>query len=199
MGTADFARTHPQGVDGIEVVRAVAWRTVPVAPRFAEIPKAVFIVLGASEGRGVGLRARHLDLAQIVQRNGGKHQTAWAPRRADAGTALLGGMMKRNAGPLLRVTLAEGTDARGVNPAARATGPTTFADRRAQMEVATRALGLLPARDRALVEAISSGLSVEETAERLGISSAAAQRARLRAKERFRSTFALAMRRRGPT
>jgi len=77
-----------------------------------------------------------------------------------------------------------------------ATGPATFADRRAQMEVATRALGLLPGRDRELVQALSRGLSIEETAERMGISHAAAQRARLRAQERFRQTYELVMRRR---
>ncbi len=107
--------------------------------------------------------------------------------------------LKRDAGPLLRITLSDATEpgsGRGVNPEALATGPTTFADRRAQVEVAIRALNLLPARDRQLVEAVARGHSIDETAQQMGLSRAAAQRARLRAQERFRQTFALAMRRR---
>ncbi len=108
--------------------------------------------------------------------------------------------LKRNAGPMLRVTFGDTTDpgsGSGVNPEARLTGPATFADRRARLEIATSALALLPARDRELVEAICRGLSIDETAERLDITAAAAQRARLRAQERFKKTYELALRRRG--
>ena len=102
---------------------------------------------------------------------------------------------KRNAGPVLRVTLTDRSEpGSGVNPPGFDVGPVTFADRRAQMEVATRALDLLPARDRELLESIARGHSIKETAERLGISGGATQRAHLRAQARFRQTYELIMR-----
>lgn len=75
--------------------------------------------------------------------------------------------------------------------AASVTGPSTFASRREQLRLAAQALSLLLDSDRALVASLVHGESIAELSERLGVSPAAAQRARHRALERFRGTFAL--------
>jgi DNA-directed RNA polymerase specialized sigma24 family protein len=76
-------------------------------------------------------------------------------------------------------------------PAATATGPTTFASRREQLVLATKALDLLLPRDRDLVKWSGEGLSTEEQARRLDLSAEAAGRARRRALDRFRKAFRL--------
>ena len=157
-----------------------------------------------AEDLAQGVLLHALKVADRFEYQGDAAFTGWireVARRYVARRTAYWRALKRDAGPLLRVTLADSSESgsgSGVNPEARATGPVTFADRRAQVEVALRALDLLPARDRRLVEAVARGLSIAETAEDMGISKAAAQRARLRAQERFRQTFELAMRRRSP-
>jgi RNA polymerase sigma factor (sigma-70 family) len=76
-------------------------------------------------------------------------------------------------------------------PMSTATGPSTFASRREQVDVAVRALGLLPDRDRDLVRWELEGVPVDEQARRLGISPVAADRARRRAIERLRKMHAV--------
>lgn len=101
---------------------------------------------------------------------------------------------KRNAGPMLRITYGSattGSGAKGVSPAAAQQGPTTFAGVREQVEVAARAIATLPPRDAQIVELIRAGADVEDVARELGVSYAAAQRARLRSIERFRKAFEL--------
>jgi RNA polymerase sigma factor (sigma-70 family) len=94
---------------------------------------------------------------------------------------------KRQAGPALRLALAGDSQGSGVpEPAGTRTGPATFAGRRDLLAQATRALAALGERDADLVRHQVEGLTVEETAERLGLTYAAAQRARLRALERLR-------------
>lgn len=101
--------------------------------------------------------------------------------------------LKRNAGPMLRVTYGPAaTDAgAGVAPADIARGPRTFAGVREQVEMAARALATLPPRDAQIVELIQAGEDVQTIADTIGVSYAAAQRARLRAIERFKKAFEL--------
>ena len=65
------------------------------------------------------------------------------------------------------------------------------------LELATRALSLLPERDRSLVRWASEGVDLTEQAERLGLGYAAVQRAAHRAVERLRGTLELARRKSG--
>jgi hypothetical protein len=57
--------------------------------------------------------------------------------------------------------------------------------------LAVRALDLLLPRDRDLVRWSADGVPLDEQAERLGVAYEAAGKARQRAIERFRKTFAL--------
>ena len=98
--------------------------------------------------------------------------------------------LKRRPAALLRLTW--GDSSSGVpEPIATATGPSTFADRREQLSLAVRALALLLPRDQELVQGSSEGLSIAELAEHLEISYDAAERARLRALDRFRKAYRL--------
>jgi RNA polymerase sigma factor (sigma-70 family) len=76
-------------------------------------------------------------------------------------------------------------------PAATATGPSTFASRREEIVVAVKALELLPERDRDLVRWTCDGVEPVEQARRLGISLDSADRARRRALERLRKVHAV--------
>ena len=103
--------------------------------------------------------------------------------------------LKRKSARLLRLTQGgtPSSDPGAVaEPAASMTGPSTFAARREQLSLAVRVLGALLERDRNLVQWSSQGVSLEEMAKRLGISYAAAQRAHLRALDRYRKAFQMA-------
>jgi RNA polymerase sigma factor (sigma-70 family) len=76
-------------------------------------------------------------------------------------------------------------------PALRTPGPVTRADRADRLRLAEEALTMLLPRDAELVRGQADGLTIEDEAERLEISYAAAQRARLRALERYRKAFLL--------
>jgi RNA polymerase sigma factor (sigma-70 family) len=76
-------------------------------------------------------------------------------------------------------------------PPSTQTGPSTFASRREQIDVAVKALALLPDRDRDLVRWACEDVPSDEQARRLGISVEAAERARRRALERLRKTHAV--------
>ena len=103
------------------------------------------------------------------------------------------GALKRRSGRVLR--FASGDETRGGSvvgePAADGTGPSTFAARREMIALAAKALDLLLPRDRDLVRWSSEGVPLEEQADRLGIAYEAVGKARQRAVERFRKTFAL--------
>lgn len=71
-----------------------------------------------------------------------------------------------------------------------ATGPFTFAARREQLVHAAQALASLSTRDRQLVQRSVEGVSIQGLAEGLGVSYAAAERARLRAFARLRKAYA---------
>jgi RNA polymerase sigma factor (sigma-70 family) len=110
-----------------------------------------------------------------------------ADRRAHWGT------LKRRSGRVLRFA-GSGETAGGSavpEPAADGTGPSTFAARREMIALATRALDLLLPRDRDLVRWSADGVTLEEQAARLGVAYEAVGKARQRAIERFRKTFAL--------
>jgi RNA polymerase sigma factor (sigma-70 family) len=104
--------------------------------------------------------------------------------------------LKRDAGRVVRVTSPGGGESvgGGDEPPAARTGPVTFADRRDRIARAARALAALPERDADLVRQVVNDVSVAETAERLGVTYEAAQRARLRAVERLRKLATLAER-----
>lgn len=102
--------------------------------------------------------------------------------------------LRRRPSRLLRLVLSgESTGGGGVasEPPATATGPSTFASRREHVDIAVRALGLLPDRDRDLVRWTCEGVPTDEQARRLGIAFEAADRARRRAIERLRKMHAV--------
>ena len=83
-----------------------------------------------------------------------------------------------------------------IDPVAQQTGPVTRAEKREQLDLAALAMEGLPARDRELVRLMTRDVPIAATAERLGMSVAAAQRARLRAVERFRKIYRILERQR---
>jgi RNA polymerase sigma factor (sigma-70 family) len=100
---------------------------------------------------------------------------------------------KRNPGALLRLTTtgSSGRPMPRAELADTATGPMTFAQRREMLVQATRAAALLLPRDRQIVQWTIDGLDARLIGERLGLSEAAADKARQRALERLRRTFEL--------
>lgn len=111
------------------------------------------------------------------------------------------GALKRRSGRVLRLTMSpragDGSSSSSSvpMPTGSTTGPGTFAERRELLALATRALAALPDRDRQLVQWTSQQVAIEDQAERLDVTYAAAQKAGLRAQERFRKTFTLLLRR----
>lgn len=101
--------------------------------------------------------------------------------------------LKRNPGALLRLTLTGFAGQRVERPelAASQLGPSTFAFRREQLVMITKAIELLLPRDREIVTWASHGLTVTEMAARIGTSVEAAEKARTRALERLRKSFQL--------
>ena len=85
---------------------------------------------------------------------------------------------------------------RGGSPASPTPGPSTVASSKEQIALAFKAVALLLPRDQDLVRWMTEGLSIEETAARLGVTYDAAERARLRAVERLRRAYAVAATRR---
>ncbi len=99
---------------------------------------------------------------------------------------------KRRPERLLRLTSGDGRAPGAVRePAARIAGPVTRADRADRLRLAEETLTLLLPRDAELVRGQADGLTLEDEATRLGISYAAAQKARERALERYRKAFVL--------
>jgi RNA polymerase sigma factor (sigma-70 family) len=101
---------------------------------------------------------------------------------------------KRSPERLLRLTRPDGgapAPGSAREPAMHTAGPVTRADRADRLRLADEALTMLLPRDAELVRGQADGLTLDEEAERLEISYAAAQRARLRALERYRKAFLL--------
>ena len=91
----------------------------------------------------------------------------------------------------MRITFGVDTHNGAPAPAADGPGPITHASQSEQIELAARAIDGLPPRDQEIVRMMSRDLSVREIAERLSVSEAAAQKARLRAAERFRKIYTI--------
>lgn len=139
--------------------------------------------LAAREGLAFESEARFVAWLQQVARS-------HLADRAGYWTAL-----KRKAAALLRLTAAESAydDGRSVPaPAAKGTGPSTFAQRREQLSLAVQVLTTLSARDQRLVRWATRGVDLREQAERLEISYEAAKKASARALDRFRKAYRFA-------
>jgi RNA polymerase sigma factor (sigma-70 family) len=163
----------------------------------------------ARRGRGLARHESPEDLAQGVHLHALNHRERFAYRGEPAALGWLlqlarqhlarriehWNAMKRDGGHMLRITMGgvstTGRSTRGVQPAADGPGPATAAARSEQLLLAARAMDGLPQRDRELVRLMTRDLPVREIAERLGITEAAAQRARLRAMDRFRKIYAI--------
>jgi RNA polymerase sigma factor (sigma-70 family) len=102
--------------------------------------------------------------------------------------------LRRKPKGLLRLTQG-GVGGTPVDPVLSATGPSTYAGRRESLDLAVRALALLPERDRDLVRWASEDVPLADQAARLGLSYAAADSAARRAVERFRKAFRIVTRR----
>ena len=102
--------------------------------------------------------------------------------------------LKRDRRRVLRLTFSgDPTDPGAApQPASSQDSPSMLAARREQLNLVVRVLASLPERDRDLVRWASQGVPLTEQAERLDVEYAAAQRAGLRALDRFRKTFRLA-------
>lgn len=98
---------------------------------------------------------------------------------------------KRNAGPLLRLSLSGADRTIHLDPSDARTGPATVAFRREQMILMTRAIAMLMPRDRDIVTWVGRGERSPEIASRLGITDGAAEKARTRALERLRKAFTI--------
>lgn len=102
--------------------------------------------------------------------------------------------MKRDRRRVLRLTFSGDPSDPGAapQPASSQDSPSMLAARREQLTLVVRVLASLPARDRDLVRWASQAVPLAEQATRLGMEYGAAQRAGLRALDRFRKTFRLA-------
>ena len=99
---------------------------------------------------------------------------------------------KRRPERLLRLTQSDGPSPGAARePASSVPGPLTRADRADRLRLAEEALTMLLPRDADLVRGQADGLTIEDEAERLEISYAAAQKARERALDRYRKAFVL--------
>jgi len=150
-----------------------------------------------------GVQLKALGVAALVEHRGEHEFFAWlssVARQYIADRHAYWSALRRKAGRMLRITARHTTSApatAGVDPIARVTGPSTLAARREDLALATRALALLLPRDQELVRWMTEGIAIADVAERLGVGYDAAERARLRALERFRKTFELLSRGRG--
>ena len=143
-----------------------------------------------------GATLRALEAAGGFEWRGESSFLAWWRRIAESHLAdrrAHWGALKRRSGRVLRIAREGDTfgDSSVGEPASDATGPSTFAARREMIALTARALDLLLPRDRDLVRWSADGVPLEEQAARLGIGYEAAGKARQRALDRFRNTFAL--------
>ncbi len=143
-----------------------------------------------------GTMAEALRCADQLDWRGEEAFTAWVAtiaKRYVMGRRDYWFALKRNPGALLRLTLTGFAGQRVERPelAASQLGPSTFAFRREQLVLITKAMGMLLPRDRELVVWASNGLKSADMAARLGTSIEAAEKARGRALERLRKAFLL--------
>ncbi|MBK6939584.1 MAG: sigma-70 family RNA polymerase sigma factor [Planctomycetes bacterium] len=108
--------------------------------------------------------------------------------------------LRRDGGSVLRLTAsprsADDRD-RVAHPRAANTGPATFAQKREQLALAAKALAVLSERDRRLVQSFSEDAPIADLAREWNASEEAVKKARQRAVDRFRATYALLEKSRG--
>ena len=99
---------------------------------------------------------------------------------------------KRAAAKLLRITFSDPKTggAGGINPAGSWVTASSIASRKELVALARKALGRLGERDQKLMGWLCEDLSIDAIAAHLEVSYDAAERARLRALDRFRKKFA---------
>ena len=97
--------------------------------------------------------------------------------------------LKRDAGRVVRFSLTGSATSVGLEPWISQTGPLTFSVRKESLRLAVKALSVLTERDRDLVMGEAQGENLADQAARMGLSYEAAQRARLRAIERFKTAY----------
>ncbi len=100
--------------------------------------------------------------------------------------------LRRHGGVLLRLT---GTANGAGGPQATALGPRTFAQRREELALVTKAIDLLLPRDRDLVLWAAEEVPIAEQASRLGVAPEAARKASERALARLRTIAERVLRR----
>lgn len=147
-----------------------------------------------------GVHMRALGAADHFEHRGDEEFRAWLfglARHEIASRHEHWSALRRDAGTLLRLTWENSAATfTGVDPASPRTGPASFAQRREMMAVAVQAASTLQLRDRRVV-ALGPEATVADVARELGLSHDAAQRARLRALERFERAFGILTRARG--
>lgn len=94
--------------------------------------------------------------------------------------------LKRCGAPILRLTLNA-----SAGPRSPGIGPRTFAQRREELAAVTKAMALLPERDRELIAWSAEGVSLEVAAERSGSTPDAIRKATSRAIDRLRKMLAI--------
>ena len=97
---------------------------------------------------------------------------------------------KRDSAGVMRLVAETG----GFDPPASGTSPSSFAGRREQLVLVTRALSALPDRDRQLLGRCLKGATIDDLANEFGMTYEAAKHARQRALERLRKTHRLILR-----
>lgn len=153
-----------------------------------------------AEDLAQGVRLRVLQAASGFEYQGEDAFVGWLTRLIQAHVADRHDYWvaaRRNAGAVVRITQVARRSriTAGVDPAANMTGPMTIAERRDLLDIAAQAVDVLLPRDQQIVGMLREDLSIREMAARLGISYEAAERARLRAIERFRRAYELLARR----
>lgn len=165
--------------------------------RFARRRAGRLLRYEAAEDLAQGIRARALERGRDFEFRSENEFLSWlytVARTYLADRRSYWTALKRRPARLLRLTWADTdtTDRAAVpEPPSTRTGPSTFASRREQLALAVKALAVLLPRDRDLVTWNAEGLSIADLAERLDLSHEAAERARLRALERFRKAYRL--------
>jgi len=97
--------------------------------------------------------------------------------------------LKRNSGGLIK--LIESETEGGFEPVATGTSPSSFAGRREQIVLITRALNSMRERDKQMLQRWASGATIEQMAGEFELTYDAAKRARLRAMERLQKLHRL--------
>ncbi|MCK6458564.1 MAG: hypothetical protein L6Q95_01555 [Planctomycetes bacterium] len=179
--------------DALELKRRLAEAQADLAI-FVRKHAGRLLRLESAEDLAQGIHARALERAGSYRHRGREQFLAWmyaVARTHLADRHHYWGAMRRRPSSLLRLVGDSQTGAGGLEPAATATGPSTFAARRELVSLVGQALSLLREQDRNLVRWLGDGVPMKEQAGRLGLSPDAAESASRRALERFRKAYRL--------